>query len=89
MAMAVAMAVAVAVAVAMAVAVAVAVAMVAMVMAAAAHCAVEDTGPVASTEDIMQRPSLSSLKGFQGFPDREFKHIFKKFNFRTKYIKYD
>jgi hypothetical protein len=33
-------------------AVAMAVAMVAMVMAAATHCAVEDTGPVASTEDI-------------------------------------
>ena len=48
MATAVAMAMAVTVAVAMAVAVAVAVAMVAMVMAAAAHCAVEDTGPVAS-----------------------------------------
>ena len=41
----------------MAVAMAVAVAMVAMVamdMAAAAHFAVEDTGPVASTEEIQQ-----------------------------------
>ena len=42
-------------AVAMAVAMAMAmVAMVAMVMAAAAHSAVEDTGPVASTEEIQQ-----------------------------------
>ena len=31
-----------------------AVAMVAMVMAAAAHCAVEDTGLMASTEEIQQ-----------------------------------
>lgn len=39
----------------MAVAMAVAmVAMVAMVMAAVAHCAVEGTGPVASTEEIQQ-----------------------------------
>ena len=35
-------------------AVAMAVAMVAMVMAAVAHCVVEDTGPVASTEEIQQ-----------------------------------
>ena len=38
----------------MAVAVAMAVAMVAMVMAAAAHSAIEDTGPVASTKKIQQ-----------------------------------
>ncbi|EDK98375.1 mCG146855 [Mus musculus] len=35
-------------------AVAMAVAMVAMDMAAAAHCAVEDTGLMASTEEIQQ-----------------------------------
>ena len=55
---------------AVAVAVAMAVAMVAMVMAAAAHCAVEDTGLMASIEDIMQIPSLSNQKGFQGFHTR-------------------
>ena len=44
---------------AMAVAMAVAmVAMVAMVMAAAAHSAVEDTGPVASTEELQQLPRM-------------------------------
>ena len=45
---------AMAVAMAVAKAVAMAVAMVAMVMAAAAHCAVEDTGLMASTEEIRQ-----------------------------------
>jgi ABC-type nickel/cobalt efflux system permease component RcnA len=51
----------VAMAVAMAVAVALAVAMVAMVMAAIAHCAVEDTGPVASTEEFPQWLSLLTI----------------------------
>ena len=50
----VAQVVAMAVAMAVAVAAAMAVALVAMVMAAADHCAVEDTGPVASTEEIQQ-----------------------------------
>jgi hypothetical protein len=45
----------------MAVAGALAVAMVAMVMAATAHCAVEDTGPVASTEEFPQLLSLLAI----------------------------
>jgi hypothetical protein len=74
---------------AVAVAVAMAVAMVAMVMAAAAHCAVEDTGLMASTEDIMQIPRLSNQKCFQVFSHQELKHVFKNSNFRTKYLKYN
>ena len=66
---------------------AMAVAMVAMVMAAAAHCAVEDTGLMASTEDIMQIPRLSNQKRFQVFSDQELKYVFKNSNFRTKYLK--
>jgi methionine-rich copper-binding protein CopC len=46
------------VAVVVAKAVALLVAMVAMVMAATAHCAVEDTGPMASTEEFPQWLSL-------------------------------
>jgi hypothetical protein len=38
-----------------------AVAMVAMVMAATAHCAVEDTGPMASTEEFPQWHSLLAI----------------------------
>ena len=64
-----------------------AVAMVAMVMAAAAHCAVEDTGLMASTEDIVQIPRLSNQKRFQVFSDQELKYVFKNSNFRTKYLK--
>ena len=62
---------------AMAMAVAMAVAMVAMVMAAAAHCAVEDTGLMASTEDIVQQPNLSNQKSFQVVLHQELKHVFK------------
>ena len=69
-------------------AVAMAVAMVAMVMAAAAHCAVDDTGLMDSTEDIMHTPSLSNQKSFQVFSYQKLKHVFKNSNFRTKYIKY-
>jgi hypothetical protein len=35
--------------------------MVAMVTAATTHCAVEDTGPMASTEEFPQRLSLLSI----------------------------
>jgi hypothetical protein len=38
-----------------------AVAMVAMVMDATAHCAVEDTGPMASTEEFPQWLSLLTI----------------------------
>jgi hypothetical protein len=68
----------------MAMAVAMAVAMVAMVMAAAAHCAVEDTGLMASTEDIVQTPSLSNQKSFQVFSHQKLKHVFKNSNLRKK-----
>jgi uncharacterized protein YcnI len=54
-----------------------AVAMVAMAMAAAAHCAVEDTGLMDSTEDIMQIPSLCNQKRFRVFSHQELKHVFK------------
>jgi hypothetical protein len=68
----------------MAVAVAMAVAMVAMVMAAAAHCAVEDTGLMASIEEIMQIPRLSNQKSFQMLSHQKLKRVFKNSNFRTK-----
>ena len=66
-----------------------AVAMVAMVMAAAAHCAVEDTGLMASTEDIVQQPNLSNQKSFQVVLHQEHTNVFKMYNFRTKYVKYN
>ena len=61
------------------------VSLVAMAMAAAVHCAVEDTGPMASTEEIMHIPSLSNQKGFQVFPYQELTNVFTNYNFKTKH----
>ena len=76
---------AMAMAVAMAVAMVAMVALVAMVMAAAAHCAVDDTGLMDSTQDIMQILSLPNQKGFQVFPYQELTNVFTNYNFRTKH----
>ena len=57
----------------MVVAVAMAVAMVAMDMATAVHCVVEDTGPMASTEDIS---SLSKEKCFHA-RNSKYKNVYQ------------
>jgi hypothetical protein len=61
----------------MAVAGALAVAMVAMVMAATAHCAVEDTGPVASTEEFPQWLSLLAITSCFTGSNSKFLHMKK------------
>ena len=70
-------------------AMAMAVAMVDMVMAAAAHCAVEDTGLMASTEDLMQRPSLPNQKDVHVFSHQGHKNVFKINTLGHIYISYN
>jgi len=60
-------------------AVAMAMAMVVMVMAAVALCAIEDTGLMASTEDITS--SLCDWKCFQEFSQDTVENVFKNTNF--------